>query len=627
MKLQVGLLQRDGRPATTEDLSRILGAFATWEAETRGEIIDGAVAMAYRGDRITWQEESEEQPLKWGAYIITFDGRLDNRQELGARLNLTNLQGVPDALIVAKVYSEFGVKIFADLIGEFALSLWCQRSRTLLFVRSVCGARPLYYVADSSRLVWSGDFGHLVRVSNIDLSVNYSYLLEYVVSQPSTKHSPLEKVNVVPPGTILTFQDNEFKQLGELWNPTNIRSLKYRTDHDYEDHCRELLKEAVRVRLRAKRPVFSELSGGFDSSSLVMIGDRILRDRNESTQGLRTVSCVFEESESCDESAFIKAVEDTRRLPGFRVTEKDQAITPALRNVAFTGVPNPLHFFPGRFLAYQKLMGSLGARVLFSGEGGDHLFWSVRDGTPVVADSLLKGHFVDMHAACLAWSRVTNVPYVRLLFKQAFPLAMGSILPWVSAYQPPEAPRWIRRHYKDNFRDAVWDGGIRSSRNMPSLRMHRYHIDLLFSQLAAGYVNEYREIYVTYPYSHRPLVEFCLSVPTSQFLRGGQTRSLMRRSLSEVLPPKVLERRSKGGPGEAMVRALRKEWPDIGDPCRWQLCELGIADPESLMKDLNRMRLQGDTGHVLRMVTAERWLRSLHHVHRLSEVATHGVPA
>jgi asparagine synthase (glutamine-hydrolysing) len=627
MKLQVGLLQRDGRLATTEDLSRILGAFEAWEAETRGEIIDGPVAMAYRGDRITWEEESEVQPLKWGAYITTFDGRLDNREELGVRLNLTNLQSIPDPLIVAKAYSEFGVKIFADLIGEFALSLWCQKSRTLLFVRSVCGARPLYYVADRSRLVWSGDFGHLVRVSNIDLSVNYSYLLEYVVSQPNTKHSPLQKVNVIPPGTVLAFQDDQFKQLGELWNPTNIRSLKYRTDRDYEDHCREVLTQAVRARLRARSPVFSELSGGFDSSSLVMIGDGVLRDRNESTQGLRTVSCVFEDSESCDESPFIKAVEDARRLPGFRVTEKDQAITLALRDIAFTGLPNPLHCFPGRFLTYQVLMRRLGARVLFSGEGGDHLFWSVRDGTPVVADSLLKGHFVEMHAACATWSRFTNVPYVRLLFKQAFPLAMGSIFPSVSGYQPPQIPRWITRPYKEGLAEHVWDAGVRSSRDMPSLRMHRYHIDLLFCQLGAGYVNEYRDMYVTYPYSHRPLVEFCLSVPTSQFLRAGQSRSLMRRSLSEVLPTKVLERRSKGGPGEALVRALHRELSNVTNVGQWQLCERGVADPEILMRDLNKMRLQGDTGHVLRMLTAERWLRSLDRVHSARELTVHAVPA
>jgi asparagine synthase (glutamine-hydrolysing) len=140
-------------------------------------------------------------------------------------------------------------------------------------------------------------------------------------------------------------------------------------------------------------------------------------------------------------------------------------------------------------------------------------------------------------------------------------------------------------------------------------------------------VNEYSDMYVTYPYSHRPLVEFCLSVPISQFLRAGQTRSLMRRSLSEILPPKVLERRSKGGPGEAMVRALHKEWSDIADLRRWQLCERGIADPKSLMKDLNKMRLQGDTGHILRMLTAERWLRSLNHVHRSKEVSAHAVPA
>ena len=42
------------------------------------------------------------------------------------------------------------------------------------------------------------------------------------------------------------------------------------------------------------------------------------------------------------------------------------------------------------------------------------------------------------------------------------------------------------------------------------------------------------------------LLEFCLSVPTEQFMRGGVQRSLARRALADRLPPEVLEEPRRG---------------------------------------------------------------------------------
>ncbi len=48
------------------------------------------------------------------------------------------------------------------------------------------------------------------------------------------------------------------------------------------------------------------------------------------------------------------------------------------------------------------------------------------------------------------------------------------------------------------------------------------------------------------PTADRRLVEFCLAVPTEQFLRDGQPRALARRALADRLPAAVLEASGKG---------------------------------------------------------------------------------
>src|SRR4029077_11748966 len=131
-----------------------------------------------------------------------------------------------------------------------------------------------------------------------------------------------KKVDAVPANSMVCFENGRLKFTRQLWDPTRIETLRYRSDAEYKEHCREKLTEAVRVRLRAKHTVFSELSGGLDSSSLVLIGDRVLAARNKPLGNLRTVSCVYEESESCDERNFIRAVEEKRGIDTLLVREQ-----------------------------------------------------------------------------------------------------------------------------------------------------------------------------------------------------------------------------------------------------------------------------------------------------------------
>jgi asparagine synthase (glutamine-hydrolysing) len=610
MKLQLGLLHTDGRPASPDDLAMLLGEFANTPADTSGEACDGELLMGYRGDRITFEEDSEAQPLEDGPYILTWDGRLDNREDFKVCFPLTDVSKIPDPAIVLKAYQMFGESILEKLIGEFALTLWCQQSRSLLFVRSTCGARPLYYVLNGKTLLWSSDFAHLVRISGADLAINEAYILEYLVSQPSTKHTPLSRIDVVPPNTVVRFQDGRAKVTRRLWNPEHVAPLHYRTDQEYEEHCREKLTEAVRVRLRANSPVFSELSGGFDSSSVVLIADQILKSRKQPIENLRTVSGVFEQSKTCDERPFIHAVEEKRGLKTLAVHEDEQQATLGLRNLKFTGLPNPLHFLPGRYSRFSQLMQEHRAHILFTGIGGDHLFWSAPDGAPLMADEVRAGNLFRAHRHCLAWSRHDGLPYLQLA-RRAMLLAGGDV------YQRPPKPDWLGlKHKLAISREEIDFPGRTATSGIPSRRVKLFAMDLLFRSTGSGQFNEYQQLYVSHPYTHRPLLEFCLAVPLSQFLRDGQTRSLLRRALAELLPQKILKRVSKGLAEELIVRTLHREWGIVGDLRQWQVCERGFVQALQLSAAFNRARLgfQDSSGLLMRICSLERWLRSLEYI-------------
>jgi asparagine synthase (glutamine-hydrolysing) len=617
MKLQLGMLNTDGRPGVKEDATRLLCEFSHWMAETSGEFLEGPLLMAYRGDQITPEDEHEIQPLRFGELALTWDGRLDNRAEIAALAGIAHLPRVPDPVIVAHGYERFGEAIFSRLIGEFALVFWCGRNRALRFVRSSCGTRPLFYAFAGKSLLWASDFAHLVRISGAELEINESYIVQHLISQPDSRHSPLASIHVVPPNAILRFEDHCFAPPVQLWDPAAIHPLRYKSDHEYEEHCRETLTEAVRARLRARHTVFSELSGGLDSSSVVVIADHVLAQQNRPAENLQTVSCVFEESESCDEQYFIKAVEERRGIETVRISEKQQRISSGLREINFTGIPNPLHCASGRFQAYTSAMKARGARLLLTGAGGDHLFWSALDAAPLIADHIYQGQLLEMHRSCRAWSRSMGVPYMQLLYRQALPRAVAAARSRVPRMEIPPLPVWLSDRHKAAYVDRLVSSETRVAA-LPSVRTQLRELQSLFNMISTGYTREYRDVYVSHPYLYRPLVEFCLALPPDQLLRNGEGRSLMRRTLSDLLPPRILTRKSKGAINEAFSRALQNDWELVGDLRRWQLCQRGFAEPRILEEHLTQLMLglNPPGSNVVRILSAERWLRSLECVHQ-----------
>jgi asparagine synthase (glutamine-hydrolysing) len=292
-----------------------------------------------------------------------------------------------------------------------------------------------------------------------------------------------------------------------------------------------------------------------------------------------------------------------------------------LENPEFTGLPNPNHLSPGRYQTFECLVRASGGRVLLTGLGGDHLFWSVPEGAPLVADALRRGHLLGAFREARIWAEAAKVPILNILLNRAILSAIGR------SFQVFEAPTWLSPKMQTVF--SVHRAellGNQSTQIDPSRSAQLFAVDLFFRMLGCGYFNEYRDLYVSHPYTHRPLVEFCLGTPLSQFLRAGKTRSLMRRALVDRLPTKICNRVSKVGADEAYVRALQREWAGNSDVRRWSVCTRGLIDSGKLSDSLNAMYrgIHQQTGYLMRLVSMERWLRSLDSISRSGETPTKG---
>ncbi len=119
---------------------------------------------------------------------------------------------------------------------------------------------------------------------------------------------------------------------------------------------------------------------------------------------------------------------------------------------------------------------------------------------------------------------------------------------------------------------------------------------------------------VTYPFAHRPLVEFIQAIPLNQLMRPGENRVVMRRMLAGILPDEIASRRTKGNPREAIFRAIAREsgrLHSVFDHSR--LSARGYINKQPFFAALDRARHGYEThsAFLVQTILLEFWLRDL----------------
>jgi hypothetical protein len=117
-----------------------------------------------------------------------------------------------------------------------------------------------------------------------------------------------------------------------------------------------------------------------------------------------------------------------------------------------------------------------------------------------------------------------------------------------------------------------------------------------------------------YPFLDRRVVEFAMALPLAKKVRPAESRSIVRRALRHCVPQRILERQTKAGPDEALLRALDQEWmrlaPFFQDP---RVADHGYVDGNALRLALDRARhgFVENGSQLFRIISLELWLRGL----------------
>ncbi|HLG56583.1 MAG TPA: asparagine synthase-related protein [Vicinamibacterales bacterium] len=547
-----GVLFFDRRPVDEE--SRALSAtLAAAVPDGVSTFVDTGVVLVHGAVRV-WADHGASCLVRrsQAGLTITWDGRLDNRDDLLLQLDGHLPHDRGDAAIALSVFERWGIDGLRLLIGDWSAAIWDSRNRTLHLARDYMGVRPLYYYTDARSVRWSSSLGELATRTGCIDALDERFIARFMAWRCSTDVTPYDGIRAVPTAQCVSLSPTGTETVRRFWclEPGLVR---YRDRRTYEERLRALWSEAVVARLRSPGTVWAELSGGLDSSSVVCMANALIASRRAHATALRTVSHVAVHSPEGDERRFIAEVE--RRIGIVTHTVGVEASADA-RDADSDWVtpcaPRGVRLAAARYVQEQ------GGRVILSGGMGDAIMGCSPDNSLAVFDELMRGRILTTLVKARSWSRATQKPFVEIVCNLVREAARGSrtyaMDHALNEYQRAGiellAPRLRATAVEPS---GISDGSPRvplSQREWARMVIdHSLHARLE-APTAMGMA-------YAYPFAHRPLVEYMLAIPSEELSAPGRMRSLMRRAFEGLVPARVLSRVSKGYYPPAMTRAVR----------------------------------------------------------------------
>jgi len=555
---------------------------------------------------------------------IALSGRIDNLRDLRYQLAAPGDRPSAPELIALGI-ERWGLdECLKRLIGEWVAAIFDPSRRCMMLARDFSGVRHLYYTVLNGVLIWSSILPSL-RSMIPDASVQYDYLAKHFSLGIHPTLTPYRDVFDVNPAHFVRWDGMEKRETEFYRLPLEVE-LHYKHDADYEEHFRSLFLQCVADRLQTSGLAAVDVSGGLDSSSVACAAQRLIEEGQVACSGLRPVSVVLPSWPEADESRFVDAVE---QHCGFTVRRFN-----ADHYLDYSRIPDPT---PGRlargFSAWAQTEGvsrylaAEGVRVYLTGAGGDGTGGQIPDHSATAADFLKNRDWFGFLRHAKAWSKALNKP-LWMVMAHASRHLMGAeaqdgaiLRRALRKGQGGQISRTRDLSFTPDFARRCCDMGrspqlpayfyrpARPSAGITGAILYRYL--RLSGMPMAGEINPWP---LTSPFEDRRLLELVISIPPSQMVKPGETRSLMRRALAGLVPQRILQRKSKGNPTGYAVRQMRPVLRHLlGDPRELRLSAHGCVDEPGFRSALGRLYHGSSPSPALmrRLIEAEVYLRCL----------------
>jgi asparagine synthase (glutamine-hydrolysing) len=559
----------------------------------------GNAAFVFCLHKLTPEDSFERQPILFAdRFVMLFDGRIDNRCELGDMLAIpaSELHSIPDSMLVLRLFDRWGKRAFERILGDFAVIIMDLQTEQLVCARDHMGLRVLHYHRSAKNFAVATAPDALFALSWVPRTLNTDKLADTLVNYDvNAETTYYQGVDRVLPGCIVQVRSVSFSK-ERFWDPENIADVTFKNDQDYVEAFHERLDNAVKVRLRSWRTPCATITGGLDSSSIAVTAADMLAANG---QKLNTFTAVPEAGFTrkdlsgiyFDETPYVREIAQTNPnlIPHFIPPSKRPILDQIAEQIRIGS--GPWGILNGLWIMQIcGLARSAGHNVMLAGDMGN-LTMSYH-GRGLFAELVRTGRWLTLFREIKASGyqrrkmvRVFTIsPFVPApIYRMYKQWRRGGKAPWHDS-SPIHPDFAASSGVVDRAACANMPFDARPPRNVRRARVRDFgsYCDTAdwFATLRANFGIDTRT-----PAFDRRLVEFCIGIPQDQYLRNGCDRWLIRRAMKGRLPDVVLYKKKYGMQAADWFPRLTRERNQIAEEVRRLATNVEIAS----MLDLQRL--------------------------------------
>lgn len=540
---------------------------------------------------------------------IVYNGEVYNFIELRTELESLghSFRSATDTEVILAAYSEWGTDCFTHLRGMWGMVILdCARSEAII-CRDRLGMKPLYLWNGPGIIAVSSEIKQLLHLPGFKPRMDVTAVSEYLkTGYEHPERCFFQDIRVVPAGTWLKLPLHALIPFApcSYWFPEKVQVMVTSVEEAARLFSNKV-RESIRLHLRSDVPVGCALSGGLDSSTIMMIMNQLWQDQKHS---LHTFTSTFPGDE-LDEQEYVDYVVSKVSAISHYITPDPMMFLEEMPQFLY------MHDEPvGSLSVYAsycvaRMMREEGIPVTLNGQGSDEIlsgYWQSyflylrelgrnRDGLT------LLNHFAGALMGDGNPALVTQIPFM------------------LRRYQARSKSRGLIRLRRLQYEHTASVLTKMLTLDKQSRRIEEIRTMFLPRLLKWEDRNSMASsVEGRYPFLDHELIEVCLSFAPETLYHWGWTKWPLRVGLRDILPIRIQRRKTKFGfevPQDKWLRGpLRptlQQWLNQDRPL-WEYVER--TDVWSLADQVWQKSGKGDEpGQALfRLFMFDKWAEIFH---------------
>jgi asparagine synthase (glutamine-hydrolysing) len=527
----------------------------------------GPVAMGHRRLAIIDTSDDGLQPMAdpSGRYHLVFNGEIYNYIEL--RDDLKRLGHVfhtaTDSEVLLRAYIHWGEAALDRCLGMFAFIVWDEREKRMFAARDRFGIKPLYLLASNQGVALGSEIKQLLGLPGVTARMNIPRVHDFLASGifDHTRETMYQGIVQVRGGECVVIDASRARGLEprvRRWYEIQHAPVPPIGEAEAAERFGALLTDSVRLHLRADVPIGSCLSGGLDSSAIVCLMAEMLGSRAGGPK-VQTVSACYPEK-SVDERPFIDVVAQATGAEQHLVFPKaDDVFATASEITWHQDEPFGSSSIFAQWCVFEAAKRA-GIKVMLDGQGADEQLAGYHSSFHYYINALIaERRWASLAQVILQRRRYHGLSVRKQARDYVVPLLRGHL---AQMYRPnpgsavlPPGSGWLNSDLiRTNgnpagaFQAALSSLDLAPVTDIASLcRALTYSSNLPMLLHWEDRNSMAHSVEARVPFVDHRVVEFSLGLGNDHKIVGGDTKRVLRRAMSAILPPAVRDRRDKLG--------------------------------------------------------------------------------